>query len=37
MLRAGLYDRVSTNDRQILPMQSRAMPEYAVLAPEKAR
>jgi hypothetical protein len=25
MFRAGLYARVSTNDRQTLPMQSRAM------------
>jgi DNA invertase Pin-like site-specific DNA recombinase len=30
MLRAGLYARVSTNDQQTLPMQSRAMREYAV-------
>src|SRR5271165_3010039 len=29
MLRVGLYDRVSTNDQQTLPMQSRAMREYA--------
>jgi putative DNA-invertase from lambdoid prophage Rac len=29
MLRAGLYARVSTNDQQTLPMQSRAMREYA--------
>jgi Resolvase, N terminal domain len=28
MLRAGLYARVSTNDQQTLPMQSRAMREY---------
>ena len=27
--RAGLYARVSTNDQQTLPMQSRAMREYA--------
>ena len=31
MFRAGLYARVSTNDRQTLPMQSRAMREYAVM------
>ena len=30
MLRAALYARVSTNDQQTLPMQSRAMREYAV-------
>ena len=30
MLRAGLYARVSTNDQQTLPMQNRAMREYAV-------
>jgi putative DNA-invertase from lambdoid prophage Rac len=29
MFRAGLYARVSTNDQQSLPMQSRAMREYA--------
>lgn len=29
MLHAGLYARVSTNDQQTLPMQSRAMREYA--------
>jgi putative DNA-invertase from lambdoid prophage Rac len=29
MLRAGLYARVSTNDQQTLPMQSRAMREFA--------
>jgi hypothetical protein len=29
MCRAGLYARVSTNDQQTLPMQSRAMWEYA--------
>src|ERR1051326_2774066 len=29
MLRAGLYARVSTNDQQTLPMQGRAMREYA--------
>src|SRR5689334_18474713 len=29
MLRAGLYARVSTNDQQTLPMQCRAMREYA--------
>ena len=29
MFRAGLYARVSTNDQQTLPMQSRAMGEYA--------
>ena len=28
--RAGSDARVSTNDQQILPMQSHAMPEYAV-------
>lgn len=27
--RVGLYARVSTNDQQTLPMQSRAMREYA--------
>jgi putative DNA-invertase from lambdoid prophage Rac len=30
MLRAGLYARVSTIDHQTLPMQNRAMREYAV-------
>ena len=30
MFRVGLYARVSTNDQQTLPMQSRAMREYAV-------
>ena len=30
MVRAGLYARVSTQDQQTLPMQSRAMREYAV-------
>lgn len=30
MFRAALYPRVSTNDRQTLPMQSRALREYAV-------
>jgi len=30
MFRAGLYARVSTNDQQTLPMQSRAMREYAI-------
>src|ERR1700722_14128655 len=30
MLRAGLYARVSTIDQQTLPMQNRAMREYAV-------
>src|ERR671923_798945 len=30
MFRAGLYARVSTNDQQTLPMQNRAMREYAV-------
>src|SRR5438046_588891 len=30
MFRAGLYGRVSTNDQQTLPVQSRAMREYAV-------
>jgi DNA invertase Pin-like site-specific DNA recombinase len=29
ILRAGLYARVSTDDQQTLPMQSRAMQEYA--------
>jgi putative DNA-invertase from lambdoid prophage Rac len=29
MLRAGLYARVSTNDQQTLPLQMRAMREYA--------
>ena len=29
MFSAGLYARVSTNDQQTLPMQSRAMREYA--------
>ena len=29
-MRAGLYARVSTNDQQTLPMQNRAMREYAV-------
>jgi putative DNA-invertase from lambdoid prophage Rac len=29
MLRAGLYARVSTSDQQTLPMQNRAMREYA--------
>jgi len=29
LFRAGLYARVSTNDQQTLPMQSRAMREYA--------
>src|SRR6266700_2289951 len=29
MLRAGLYARVSTHDRQTLPLQMRAMREYA--------
>src|SRR5581483_3805303 len=29
MSRAGLYARVSTNDQQTLPMQSRALREYA--------
>jgi putative DNA-invertase from lambdoid prophage Rac len=30
MFRVGLYARVSTNDQQTLPMQSRALREYAV-------
>ena len=30
VLRAGLYARVSTHDQQTLPMQNRAMREYAV-------
>jgi putative DNA-invertase from lambdoid prophage Rac len=29
MFRAGLYARVSTNDQQALPMQNRALREYA--------
>jgi hypothetical protein len=29
MFRVGVYARVSTNDQQTLPMQSRAMREYA--------
>jgi len=29
MTRAGLYARVSTQDQQTLPMQNRAMREYA--------
>jgi putative DNA-invertase from lambdoid prophage Rac len=29
MFRAGLYARVSTNDQQTLPMQNRALREYA--------
>ena len=29
MLRAGLYARVSTNDRQTIPLQARALREYA--------
>ena len=29
MLRAGLYARVSTHDQQTLPMQMRALREYA--------
>jgi predicted site-specific integrase-resolvase len=29
MLRAGLYSRVSSNDQQTLPMQNRALREYA--------
>jgi DNA invertase Pin-like site-specific DNA recombinase len=29
MFRAGLYARVSTSDQQILPMQNRALREYA--------
>src|SRR5438132_7356142 len=29
MFRVGLYARVSSNDQQTLPMQSRAMREYA--------
>jgi DNA invertase Pin-like site-specific DNA recombinase len=29
MLRAGMYARVSTNDQQTLPMQNRALCEYA--------
>ena len=30
LFRAGLYARVSTNDQQTLPMQNRALREYAV-------
>src|ERR1019366_9655161 len=30
MFRAGLYARVSTNDQQIVPLQIRALREYAV-------
>lgn len=30
MFRAGLYARVSTNDQQTIPLQIRALPEYAV-------
>lgn len=30
MFRAGLYARVSTHDQQTLPLQMRAMREYAV-------
>lgn len=29
MFRAGLYARVSTNDRQTIPLQIRALREYA--------
>ena len=29
MLRAGLYSRVSTNEQQTLPLQNRALREYA--------
>jgi len=29
MFRVGLYARVSTNDQQTLPMQNRALREYA--------
>jgi putative DNA-invertase from lambdoid prophage Rac len=29
MFRAGLYARVSTNDQQTIPLQIRAMQEYA--------
>ena len=29
MFRAGLYARVSTNDQQTIPLQIRALPEYA--------
>ena len=29
MFRAGLYARVSTNDQQTIPMQIRALREYA--------
>src|SRR5450755_3310322 len=30
MFRAGLYARVSTNDQQIIPLQIRALRDYAV-------
>ncbi len=30
MFRAGLYARISTNDQQTLPMQNRALREYAL-------
>ncbi len=30
MFRAGLYSRVSTNDQQTIPLQIRALREYAV-------
>src|SRR6266852_4876509 len=30
MFRAGLYARVSTNDQQTIPLQIRALREYAV-------
>jgi hypothetical protein len=30
MLRAGLYARVSTDDQQTIPLQIRALREYAV-------
>jgi DNA invertase Pin-like site-specific DNA recombinase len=32
MFRAGLYARVSTNDQKTLPMQNRALREYAATA-----
>ncbi len=37
MFRAGLYARVSTNDQQSLPMQSRAMRGYAALGKSPLR
>jgi hypothetical protein len=37
MFRAGLYARLSTNDEQTLPMQSRAMREYAIARANQSR